>query len=102
MPPEAVSDGADVAEPVEVVLPEPVVIAEAELIPEPDEDDEPQPNVTPDGRPVGAGPVGAGKAKQIRGRRKTAAPRPPRAAAVEAQRHAKTAKPRARKRAGAN
>jgi uncharacterized protein (TIGR00288 family) len=102
VPPEAVSDGADVAEPVEVVLPEPVVIAEAELIPEPDEDDEPQPNVTPDGRPVGAGPVGAGKAKQIRGRRKTAAPRPPRAAAVEAQRHAKTAKPRARKRAGVN
>ena len=64
VPPEAVIDGADVAEPVEVVLPEPVVIAEAELIAEPDEDDEPQPNVTPDGRPVGAGPVGAGKAKQ--------------------------------------
>ena len=101
VPPEAVIDGADVAEPVEVVLPEPVVIAEAELLAEPDEDDEPQPNVTPDGRPVGAGPVGAGKAKQIRGRRKTAAPRPPRAAAVEAQRHAKT-KPRARKRPSAN
>jgi uncharacterized protein (TIGR00288 family) len=101
VPPEAVIDGADVAEPVEVVLPEPVIVAEAELIAEPDEDDEPQPNVTPDGRPVGAGPVGAGKAKQVRGRRRTAAPRPPRAAAVEAQRHAKTAKPRARKRANA-
>jgi hypothetical protein len=92
VPPEAVIDGADVAEPVEVVLPQPVIVAEAELIAEADEDDEPQPNVTPDGRPVGAGPVGAGKAKQIRGRRKTAAPRPPRAAARP---------PRSRKRASA-
>jgi uncharacterized protein (TIGR00288 family) len=84
VPPEAV------VEPVEaIVVDEVPVVAEAQLIDDTDEVDEPQPDVLPDGRPVGSK---AAKPTRSRGARKTSAPRPPRAAA----------RPRARKRAGVN
>jgi hypothetical protein len=73
-------------------------VADAELIADLDEDDGPQPNVTPDGRPIGPDgrPIGgAGKTKRpARGGRKTGGrqPRP-----VSQPRP--VAKPRARKRA---
>jgi uncharacterized LabA/DUF88 family protein/uncharacterized membrane protein YgcG len=105
----------EVDQDVEAHEPEPMIVADAEVIGDTDEDNEPQPNVTPDGRPVGsrgagagagAGAGGGGKAKRSGGgsrggggRKPIATTRQPRAAAVEAQRHAKTAKPRARKRA---
>jgi hypothetical protein len=96
-------------ESVEIEVEAPAV-ADAVVIGETDEDNEPQPNVTPDGRPVGsrgAGAGGGGKAKRSGGgsrggggRKPIATTRQPRVAAVEAQRHAKTTKlPRARKRA---
>jgi uncharacterized protein (TIGR00288 family) len=95
VPPEAVVEPADAevvesadasGEAVEIEVEAPVV-AEAEVVGETDEDFEPQPNVTPDGRPVGGG----GKTKRpARGGRKTSAGRQPRAA---------SSKPRARKRA---
>jgi hypothetical protein len=73
-------------------------VADAEVIGEIDEDDEPQPNVTPDGRPIGPDgrPIGgAGKTKRpARGGRKTGGGRAPRA--VSQPRAA--SKPRARKR----
>jgi uncharacterized protein (TIGR00288 family) len=75
-------------------------VADAELVEDLDEDDGPQPNVTPDGRPIGADgrPIGgAGKTKRpARGGRKTSGARPPRAAGSPPR----TAgpKPRARKR----
>jgi hypothetical protein len=67
-------------------------VAEAEVISDFDEDDGPQPNVTPDGRPIGPDgrPIGgAGKTKRpARGGRKTSSGRPPRP----------VSKPRPRKR----
>ncbi len=101
VPPESVVEPAEAeivepssAAPVETVEieVEPPVVAEAEVIGETDEDYEPQPNVLPDGRPIGGG--GAAKTKRpARGGRKTSGSgsgRPPRAA---------TPKPKARKRA---
>jgi uncharacterized protein (TIGR00288 family) len=74
-------------------------VADAELIADLDEDDGPQPNVTPDGRPIGPDgrPIGgAGKTKRpARGGRKTGGGRPPRAVS---QPRAAVSKPRARKR----
>jgi uncharacterized protein (TIGR00288 family) len=68
-------------------------VADAELIADLDEDDGPQPNVTPDGRPIGPDgrPIGGtGKAKRpARGGRKMSSARPARG----------SSKPRARKRA---
>jgi uncharacterized protein (TIGR00288 family) len=73
-------------------------VADAELIADLDEDDGPQPNVTPDGRPIGPDgrPIGgAGKTKRpARGGRKTSGGRAPRA--VSQPRAA--SKPRGRKR----
>jgi uncharacterized protein (TIGR00288 family) len=96
VPAEAVVAASDVVEPIEIdssiepVEPDAPVVAEAEVIAETDEDDEPQPDVLPDGRPVGGG--GGGKAKRSgRGGRKTSgggSGRQPRAAS----------RPRARKR----
>lgn len=95
VPPDAVVEPAEaeVVEPasgarveaVEIEV-EPPPVAEAEVIDETDEDLEPQPNVTPDGRPIGGG--GAKTKRPARGGRKTGSARPSRA----------TAKPRARKR----
>jgi hypothetical protein len=119
VPPESVVEQAEmVSAPVQAAeayadveadQPEPMIVADAEVIRDTDEDDEPQPDVTPDGRPVGsrgAGAGGGGKSKRSSGgsrggggRKTSGTPRQPRAAAVEAQRHAKTAKPRPRKRA---
>jgi uncharacterized protein (TIGR00288 family) len=103
VPPEAVVEPAEaeVVEPsvaapsktVEIEV-EPAVVAEAVVIAETDEDFEPQPNVTPDGRPIGGG-GGTKTKRQARGGRKTggsSSGRQPRAA---------TPKPRARKRAPA-
>jgi hypothetical protein len=98
VPPEAIVEPADgeivehstESAPVEAVAVEVEAppVAEADVIGETDEDDEPQPDVTPDGRPIGGA-----KAKRPRGGgRKTSGGRPPRAAS----------KPRARKRAGAH
>jgi uncharacterized protein (TIGR00288 family) len=75
------SSPADVVE-VEVEAP---VVAEAVVLAETDEDDEPQPDVLPDGRPIG----GAKTKPRGRGGRKTTSARSSRSAA----------KPRARKRA---
>jgi hypothetical protein len=104
VPPEAVVEPADaevvessVAAPVEAVEieVEPPAVAEAEVIADTDEDDGPQPNVAPDGRPIGPDgrPIGgAGKTKRpARGGRKTSGGRQPRAASS-------TSRPRARKR----
>jgi hypothetical protein len=77
VPSDAVVESVDA-----VVVEDVPAVAEAQLIAETDEEDEPQPDVLPDGRPVG------GKATRGRGGRKTSGARPPRAA-----------KPRARKRA---
>jgi uncharacterized protein (TIGR00288 family) len=87
-PAEAEVVEAASAAPVEAVEMEvePPPVAEAEVIDETDEDLEPQPNVTPDGRPIGGG--GAKTKRPARGGRKTSSARPSRA----------TAKPRARKR----
>jgi uncharacterized protein (TIGR00288 family) len=85
---------AEVVDPATVTLPvegveievDAPVVAEAEVIAETDEDDEPQPNVMPDGRPIGGG---GSKTKRGRGVRKTGG----------ARQHSRTAaKPRARKR----
>jgi uncharacterized protein (TIGR00288 family) len=80
-------------------------VADAELIADLDEDDGPQPNVTPDGRPIGPDgrPIGGvGKAKRpARGVRKPSGGRQPRVSAqprVSSQPRA-SSKPRARKRA---
>ncbi len=81
------------------------VVAEADVIADTDEDDGPQPNVAPDGRPIGPDgrPIGgAGKTKRpVRGGRKTGGggrqPRavsPPRTASPPRP----VSKPRARKR----
>jgi uncharacterized protein (TIGR00288 family) len=107
VPPESVVEPAE-AEVVEATAAAPVdvlemeveapPVADAEVIGEIDEDDEPQPNVTPDGRPIGPDgrPIGgAGKTKRpARGGRKTGGGRAPRA--VSQPRAA--SKPRARKR----
>jgi hypothetical protein len=61
-------------------------VADAEVIAETDEDDEPQPNVTPEGHPIGGAKT---KRSGGRGGRKTSGGRQPRTAS----------KPRARKRA---
>jgi hypothetical protein len=75
-------------EAVEIEIEAPAV-ADAEVIGETDEDDEPQPDVLPDGRPIG----GAKTKRPARGGgRKPSGGRQPRAA---------TSKPRARKRAPA-
>jgi hypothetical protein len=92
VPPEAVVEPADVEvveQTVETALVETMeveapAVAEAEVIAETDEDDEPQPDVTPDGRPIGGA-----KTKRGRGGRKTSASRQPRT----------SSRPRARKRA---
>jgi uncharacterized protein (TIGR00288 family) len=89
--PESIVDRADaeivdpvpVDEPRESVEVDGPVVAEAEVIAELDEDDEPQPDVTPEGHPIGGA-----KAKRARPSRKTSVARPPRGGA----------KPRARKR----
>ena len=96
VPPEAIVEPAD-AEIVEPVIePTPVEaveieveappVADAEVIAETDEDDEPQPNVTPEGHPIGGAKTKRGAG---RGGRKTSGGRQPRTAS----------KPRARKRA---
>src|SRR5262249_20012952 len=65
VPPDAIVEPADAeisesaaesapVEAVEIEVEAPPV-ADAEVIAESDEDDEPQPNVTPDGRPIGGG-----------------------------------------------
>jgi uncharacterized protein (TIGR00288 family) len=108
VPPESVVNPAEAevvdqtsAAPVEAVEieVEPPPVADAEVIGETDEDDGPQPNVTPDGRPIGPDgrPIGgAGKTKRpARGGRKTSGGRQPR---VASQPRA-VSKPRARKRA---
>jgi uncharacterized protein (TIGR00288 family) len=85
-PPEAVVESAEAesadAAPVEAVLSEPTMVTDAELIADSDADDEPQPDVTPDGHPIGGGRMTRG-----RGGRKTSGSRPPR-----------QSRPRARKR----
>jgi uncharacterized protein (TIGR00288 family) len=102
VPPEAVvepvegepveASATDLVEPaasvdVEIEADTPIV-AEADVIADTDEDDEPQPDVTPDGRPIGGG--GGGKTKRGgRGGRKTSG----------GSRPSRTARPRARKRA---
>ena len=98
---EVVNTTAAPIDAVEIEVGAPAV-AEAEVIADTDEDNEPQPDVTPDGRRVGAAKAATTRGGRTGGggRRKTSATtRQPRAAAVEAQRHAKAAKPRARKRA---
>jgi hypothetical protein len=82
------------AEAIEIEVEAPPV-AEAELIADLDEDDGPQPNVTPDGRPIGPDgrPIGGAKTKRASrggggGGRKTSSARPSRT----------TPKARARKR----
>jgi uncharacterized protein (TIGR00288 family) len=99
VPPEAVVEPADAevvesveesrapVEAVEIEVEAPPV-AEAEVIAETDEDDEPQPDVAPDGRPIGGAKTKRGGGRG--GGRKTSSGRLPRAAA---------SKPRARKRA---
>ena len=99
VPPEAVVEPADAevvesveesrapVEAVEIEVEAPPV-AEAEVIAETDEDDEPQPDVAPDGRPIGGAKTKRGGGGG-RGARKTSGGRLPRAAS----------KPRARKRA---
>jgi uncharacterized protein (TIGR00288 family) len=86
--------GSTPVEAVEIEVEAPPV-ADADVIAEGDEDEEPQPNVTPDGRPIGPDgrPIGgAGKTKRpARGGRKTSGGRQPRNAV----------KPRARKRSPA-
>jgi len=106
VPPEAVVEPAEaevvesnVAAPIDAVEieVEPPVVAEAEVIAETDEDFEPQPNVAPDGRPIGGGGGGSKNKRPARGGRKTSSSgsgRQPRAATS-------TSKPRARKRAPA-
>jgi hypothetical protein len=108
VPPEAVVEPADAeivdasqeasVESVEIEV-EPPPVADAEVIAETDEDDGPQPNVTPDGRPIGPDgkPIGgAGKTKRpARGGRKTGGARQPRSVSQPRP----VAKPRARKRA---
>jgi len=105
VPPEAVVEAADAqvvereavgapVEDLEIEVDTPVV-AEAEVIAETDEDDGPQPNVTPDGRPIGPDgrPIGGAKTKRggRGGGRKTSG---------GSARHPRTtSKPRARKRA---
>jgi uncharacterized protein (TIGR00288 family) len=83
---EVIEQAADA--PVETLEVEAPAVADAEVIGETDEDDEPQPNVTPDGRPIGGG--GSKTKRGGRGGRKTSgsSARHPRA----------TSKPRARKR----
>jgi hypothetical protein len=107
VPPEAVVEPADAevvdasqvasVESVEIEV-EPPPVADAEVIAETDEDDGPQPNVAPDGRPIGPDgrPIGgAGKTKRpARGGRKTGGGRQPRAVSQPRP----VAKPRARKR----
>jgi hypothetical protein len=103
VPAEAVVAQADaeVVEPGMVTLPvegieveiDAPVVAEAQVVAESDEDNEPQPNVTPDGRPIGGG---GGKAKRggRGGGRKTSG---------GSVRHPRTtSRPRARKRSAAN
>jgi uncharacterized protein (TIGR00288 family) len=96
VPPEAVVEPADAeivdpvtgssaVEAVEIEVEAPPV-ADAEVIAETDEDDEPQPNVTPEGHPIGGAKT---KRSGGRGGRKTSGGRQPRTAS----------KPRARKRA---
>jgi uncharacterized protein (TIGR00288 family) len=97
VPPEAVVEPAEavVVESEAVAAPydavemevEPPVVADALVIADSDEDNEPQPDVTPDGRPIG----GAKTKRAGRGGRKTSGSREPRAAT----------RPRARKRARA-
>src|SRR5688572_19811090 len=107
VPPESVVEPTDaeiveqVAAPVDVVEIEVEAppVADAVVIAETDEDDGPQPNVTPDGRPIGPDgrPIGgAGKTKRpARGGRKTGGGRQPRPVSQPRP----VAKPRTRKRA---
>jgi uncharacterized protein (TIGR00288 family) len=83
---EVVEPSAD--GPVETLEVEAPVVADAEVVAETDEDDEPQPNVTPEGHPIG----GAKTKRGGRGGRKTSRERQPRTAS----------RPRPRKRAPAN
>ena len=97
VPPEAVvepaeaevveSAGAAPVEAVEIEV-EPPAVAEAEVVAETHEDYEPQPNVTPDGRPIGGG--GAKSKRPARGGRKTTG--------GSARQSRGSSKPRARKR----
>jgi hypothetical protein len=100
VPPEAVVEAVDaeavnagepveIVETVEAIEDEAPVIAEAHLIIDTDEDHEPQPDVTPEGHPIGGGKTKRGGG---RGGRKTSGSRQPRS----------TSRPRARKRATAN
>jgi len=96
VPPEAVVESAD-AEVVQPIIERAALeavdieveappVADGEVISETDEDDGPQPDVTPDGRPIGGAKTKRGGG---RGGRKTSVGRQPRTAS----------KPRARKRA---
>ena len=103
VPPEAVVEPADAeivesaaeSAPVEAIgmEVEPPPVADAEVIAETDEDDEPQPNVTPEGYPVGGAKTKRGGGAGGRGGRKTSggSARPSRG----------SSKPRARKRSPA-
>lgn len=110
VPPDAVVEPAEaeVVEPTMATSPieaieievEAPPVADAELIADVDEDDGPQPNVTPDGRPIGPDgrPIGgAGKTKRPArgGGRKPSGGRPPSAG----RQPRAVSKPRARKRA---
>ena len=102
VPPESIVEPTDgevieqttVSAPIDTMEVEAPYVADAVVIGDTDEDHEPQPDVLPDGRPVRGG-GGGGKAKRpapARGGRKTTGTRPAHTAA----------KPRTRKRAGAN
>jgi uncharacterized protein (TIGR00288 family) len=109
VPPDAVVEPAEAevvepgmaGSPVETVAieVEAPAVADGEVIGESDEDDGPQPNVAPDGRPIGPDgrPIGgAGKTKRpARGGRKTSGARSPRPVSQPRP----MSKPRARKRA---
>ena len=98
VPPDAVVEPAEAeviemtsaapADAVEIEVEAPPV-ADAEVIAETDEDDEPQPNVLPDGRPIGGG--GAKTKRPARGGRKTGS-------GSARQSRGSSSKPRARKR----
>ena len=109
VPPDAVVEPAEgevvesmmAASPIEAVdmEVEAPAVADAEVIADTDEDDGPQPNVAPDGRPIGPDgrPIGGvGKTKRpARGGRKTSGSRSPRPVTQPRP----VSKPRARKRA---
>jgi uncharacterized protein (TIGR00288 family) len=108
VPPDAVVEPAEggvepttAASPIEAVdmEVEAPAVADGEVIADTDEDDGPQPNVAPDGRPIGPDgrPIGGvGKTKRpARGGRKTSGSRSPRPVSQPRP----VSKPRARKRA---